>query len=140
MKKVLFLILLSFFAGCKQKTTENILDRETYKSVLKEIIFVNLIQQETQQNDSLKKNLLGLVYQKHHIDSMQFKRTTDYYSKHPGELAKIYDEIYREIKKVSDSLEELSPQKPKTDKIKIPIKKGFGKKIKVVLNKKKVNK
>jgi len=128
MKKILFLILLSVLTNCSQKKSENILDKETYKNVLKEIIFVNIIQQDIQKNDSLKKNLLGLVYKKHHIDSIKFKRTTDYYSKHPGELAKIYDEIYLEIKKVSDSLEELSPKKPKTDKIKIPVK-DFDKKI-----------
>ena len=120
MKNILFLILLSLLGGCKQTESKNILDKQTYKNVLKEIIFVNIIQQEIQQNDSLKKNLISLVYQKHHIDSIQFRRTTDYYSKHPEQLAKIYDEIYLEIKKVSDSLEELSPKKPKTDKIKIP--------------------
>jgi len=136
MKKILFLILLSVLTNCNQKKSENILDKETYKNVLKEIIFVNILQQEIQQNDSLKKNLLGLVYQKYHIDSIQFNRTTDYYGKHPEQLAKIYDEIYLEIKKVSDSLEELSPKKPKTDKIKIPVK-GFDKKIDKLLNRKK---
>jgi len=122
MKKIIiFLLAISLLSACRQNNSKSIIDKETYKNILKELILVNLVKQEVIQQDSLKKNLLQLVYQKYHIDSLKFKKTTDYYSKHPEQLTKIYDEIYLEIKKVSDSLENITPKKePKTDKIKIP--------------------
>jgi len=122
MKNILFLILLSLLGGCKQTKSENILDKETYKNVLKEIIFANLIKQNIiKDKDSIDQNLMEMVYKKYHIDSLKFKKTTDYYSAHPEKLTKIYTQIYNEIKQVSDSLENITPKKePKTDKIKIP--------------------
>ena len=114
---ILFAVLL--FGSCHKKTSE-IIDRHTYKQVLKEIILANMVEQKFNKNDSLKGNIKLLVYKKYNIDSTLLKKTTDYYSQHPDKLHKIYSEIYSEFKQKSDSLEKIVPHlKPKNDQIKI---------------------
>ena len=120
MKKIILFIFLSLTLSCQQKDSD-VLNKKVYKNILKELILINLAKQELKKDDSLNKNLLELVYRKYKIDSLKLKKTTDYYSKHPEQLSKIYDEIYLEFKKVSDSFEKINPKKPlKTDKIKLP--------------------
>ena len=120
MKKILYLFLILILFSCKGKKNKDILDQKTYKSVLKEILLTNIVKQDHKKIDSLNYNLIGLVYKKYKIDSLKLENTTEYYSRHPKKLTKIYQEIYQEIKKTSDSIEQLTPhQIPKTDAIKI---------------------
>jgi len=125
----LFIFGLLILTACQSEKKQNILDKQTYKEVLKEIILSNTVQQDFKNIDSLPKNLIALIYKKYNIDSLKLQRTTNYYTSHPEELMTIYDEIYKELKQVSDSLEKLHPdKKPKTDKISIP-EKGILKKL-----------
>jgi len=120
MKKLTIIFLSILVFGACQKKSSKIIDRHTYKQVLKEIILANLIKQKITKNDSLKKNIKLLIYKKYNIDSISLKKTTDFYSQHPDQLQKIYSEIYTEFKQKSDSLEKLAPhKKPKNDQIKI---------------------
>ena len=120
MKKILYLFLILTLFSCKEKKNKEILDQKTYKAVLKEILLTNIVKQDHKKIDSLNYNLIGLVYKKYNVDSLKLENTTEYYSRHPKELTKIYQEIYQEIKKSSDSIEQLTPhQTPKTDAIKI---------------------
>jgi len=125
MKKIITFILfvsLTVIACKEQQPDRNILDKNTFKSVLKEIILVNTLAEQLEKKDSLAgKKLLGLVYKKYDIDSLKLKRTTDFYSKNPEILAEIYQEIKDEFSQKKDSLEKLiSPKKLKTDSVKIP--------------------
>ena len=120
MKKFIMIFSVILLFGSCHKKSSKIIDRHTYKQVLKEIILANLIEQKFNKNDSLKKNIKLLVYKKYNIDSISLKRTTDYYSRYPDKLHKIYSEIYNEFKQKSDSLEKIAPHsKPKNDQIKI---------------------
>ena len=120
MKKILVLVLFSVSMACQQKQAEQIIDKNTYKSVLKEMILSNQVKQQTKNQDSLNNNWTLLIYKKYKIDSLKLKNTTNYYSNHPEELEKIYEEIYNDLKATSDSLEKLRPNSlPTTDKIKI---------------------
>ncbi len=120
MKKFIMIFFAVLLFGSCHKKTSKILDRNTYKQVLKDIILANMMEQKFNKNDSLKRNIKLLVYKKYNIDSTLLKMTTDYYSQHPDELHKIYSEIYSEFKQKSDSLEKIAPHlKPKNDQIKI---------------------
>ncbi len=124
MKKLtVYIFIASLFWSCHKKPSK-ILDRNTYKQILKEMILANLIEQKINRNDSIMKEIKLLVYNKYNIDSTLLKKTTDYYSRYPDKLHKIYSEIYAEFKQKSDSLEKIIPQiKPKSDQIKIDKKK-----------------
>lgn len=120
MKKLIFIFFsILLFSAC-QKKPENLIPRQTYKQVLKELILADLVKEKYPKKDSLDNSIIRSVYKKYNVDSLSLKKTTDYYSNHPGELAKIYAEIHDEFKKKADSLEKLVPkEKPKTDKIKL---------------------
>ncbi len=120
MKKIYLIYIVGLLLWACHQKPENIISRTTYKQVLKELILADLIQQKIPDNDSLNNNIILLVYKKYKIDSAMLKKTTDYYSYHPEELSKIYDEIYTEFKHKADSLNKIEPHlQPKTDEIKI---------------------
>ncbi len=124
MKKPYLLLLLSLLIQCKPERPEGVLDEKTYQSVLKEIILVNQLKQTNEIKDKKAPDYLALVYKKYRIDSLQLKKTTDYYSEHPEILVRIYQKLEAEFKSVSDSLEPLKKQeKIKTDQIKLLKKK-----------------
>jgi len=101
-----FLLLLFFiFISCSGSPKEkNVLEPETYKNILKEIILANALSNNNEKNTSSKK-YMNLVYKKYNIDSISLKKTTDYYTNHPEILEKIYEEIEIELKQKLDSLE-----------------------------------
>ena len=111
-------------SACKDESasTEDVLDKDTYKAVLKEIILANSVAQQLKKKDTLiEKQIFGLVYKKYGIDSLTLKKTTDYYSKKPEILEEIYKEIKEEMEKKKDSLQKLvAPVKLKTDSVKLP--------------------
>jgi len=121
-RKLIVIFILSGIFSCQNnKVSSEILDQKTYKEVLKEIILSNIARQQINANDSISPDLLSLIYKKYHIDSLQLKKTTDYYSNKPEILEKIYAEIEIEFKKQSDRIEKFKPkqQKTQTDSIKI---------------------
>ncbi len=131
-KLMLILFISSIFSCQNNKTKNEILDKETYKKVLKEIILSNVVSKQININDSLKTDLLPLIYKKYQIDSLQFKKTTEYYSNKPEILEQIYAEIEKDFKKLNDSIDKNMPKnkKIKSDSIKILKEKLNLKKIK----------
>ncbi len=121
---ILFTILIVFWS-CN-KPNDKLIPKQTYKQILKEIILAGLIREKYPQKDSVSQNdILLLIYKKYQIDSLQLKKTTGYYSRHPEELAKIYAGIHAELKQISDSLDKLVPKKKKPVNDKITTKKNF---------------
>ncbi len=120
MKKFILAFISLFLLWACHKKPEKIMDRQTYKQVLRDLILADLVSQNLRKNDSLKKQVRILVYKKYGVDSLMLKKTTDYYSSHPQQLTKIYAEIHTEFKRKADSLEKLAPHsKPKNDQIKM---------------------
>ncbi len=118
-KKIFLLIALSLNIACSTSKNEDVLDKNTYKKILKEAILADILSSDSDKKNLSDKNFLSLVYNKYNIDSTSFKKTTDYYSNHPEILEEIYAEIEKEFKQKLDSLEPNSTPKPKTEKIKI---------------------
>ena len=127
MKKFLIFILLLTIgvSACKDEAASSgeILDKHTYKAVLKEIILANSVAQQLKKNKDtlIEKKILGLVYKKYGIDSLTLKKTTDFYSKKPEILEEIYKEIKEELEQKKDSMQKLvAPVKLKNDSVKLP--------------------
>jgi protein-tyrosine-phosphatase len=139
MFRKLILIFIFSIVSCGKNHQTKVLDQKTYKMVLKEIILSNIISKQIKQKDSQQIDLLPLIYKKYHIDSLQLKKTTEYYSNKPEILEQIYAEIEKEFNQINDSLEKIKPSKKKfkTDSIKIAKEKIDMKKIK---NKQKIKK
>jgi len=117
MKKISYILLLiiSLSACNNDKKVEGLIDKSTYKQVLKEIIMADMLRNQKRVKDSLNFNPLQLVYKKYKIDSLVLKKNADYYAKHPEILKNIYQEIKAEFQAQLDSVE-------KADSINRPIK------------------
>ena len=121
MKKISYILLLiiSLSACNNDKKVEGLIDKSTYKQILKEIIVADMLHNQKRIKDSLNFNLLQLVYKKYKIDSLDLKKNADYYAKHPEILEGIYQEIKAEFQAQLDSVEKMDSinrpvkQKPK---------------------------
>ena len=99
------LILTCLLFSCSnsdEKIPENILSKNTFESILKEIHLV----EATFELHKIKgmgkaKNELANSYQnifsEYAISEENFKTTLEYYSVNPEELEKIYDKILKEL-------------------------------------------
>jgi hypothetical protein len=105
--KVLFFLPFLFLISCKNKVPAGILNHEDMKSVLIDVHIVDgHLFNVPSQPDSLFKHSAGFyqqVFVQHHTDSVQFKKSFDYYTNQPDQLFEIYDDIYNTLKAKNDS-------------------------------------
>ncbi len=108
----LFFSVSVFLSACKQnKAAVGVIDRGRMTSLLTDVHLVDgrlyLVKQEP---DSLYKYGTGryvALFKKYHTDSLQFKKSMQYYATQPLELQKIYDQIMLNLKQKTDSLNKL---------------------------------
>lgn len=114
-KLYLFLMLAWFLFACQGKARpEGILDKNTFKSVLKEVVLANMLNEQQVVKDSFDSKPLELIYKKYQLDSLSLQKNMDYYTQHPEILEEIYKEIKKEFKQKVDSLGKKNPQKNDT--------------------------
>ena len=127
MKKSFYFIALLLFFSCHQEKEETPakpnMSFEQYKSIMKDLILAQKINEVIVEKDSVKIDPIATVYKQYHIDSVQLRKATDYYSRDPKNFEKIYTLINKELKEKLDSLEKksnpLGKKKIKTDSIKL---------------------
>ena len=93
--KIFFLTLLFFITSCsqpKQKPNHDLIPKEKFISVLKEIHLEN----SNSKNHSILK--------KHNISEEKFQKTIEHYSADINEINKIYDSVLDELIKEKSSL------------------------------------
>ena len=101
------LILICLLFSCSnsdEKTPENILSKNNFESILKEIHLAEATFElhKTKGMGKAKNELANSyqnIYLKHTISEKEFQLTLDYYSIHPKKLEKIYDKILKELTK-----------------------------------------
>ena len=101
------LILICLLFSCSnsdEKTPENILSKNNFESILKEIHLAEATFElhKTKGMGKAKNELANsyqYIYSKHTISEEEFKLTLEYYSNHPKKLEKIYDKILKELTK-----------------------------------------
>lgn len=105
----LFFFVLIFLAACKGGGTPNgIINKEQMTNLLTEIHIVDGSMYSVMQvPDTLYKYSTGkylAVFKKYHTDSIQFRKSFKYYTSEPEVLQSIYEQIAKNIKQKSDSL------------------------------------
>jgi hypothetical protein len=108
----LFFSVTLFLSACDwDGTPSGIIKPEQMTALLIDVhIADGSMMNMTQQRDSLYKYgtaKFSAAFEKHHTDSVQFKKSFKYYTMHPGVLAAIYVSVLNKLKLKSDSLTNL---------------------------------
>ncbi len=109
MKRIFLLLLIISFTSCgKSKTSKpaNLIPKDTMVNLLFDMHLANRSRNIKNLQGDKKPNYFPLIYQKYHIDSMQFKVSHAYYMKELPEYIAIY-------KKLEDSISILLKTKEK---------------------------
>jgi len=115
----LFLVSLFLFSCGGNNTPDGIIEQKRMTSLLTEVHLVDgRMYGIMQSQDSI--NIYGTkrydaLFKRFNIDSVQFKRSLKYYAMQPVQLQKMYDEILKDLKTKSDSINKIQP---KTDSVK----------------------
>ena len=102
MKRLLALFLgLIFLASCERKEKpEGLIERQKMVTVLTDVHMVSGYSATVMDIDTMKQelaNYMDMVYKKHQIDSVKFKKSLQYYSREPKMLNEMYDEVLRNL-------------------------------------------
>lgn len=122
---ILFFLPVLFLLSCKDKKDPGILSHEDMQALLVDVHIVDGTLFEVPAfPDSLYKYSSGKyqrVFEKHHTDSTQFKKSFIYYTNRPDELFDIYEKVVpaikvkadsaAKVKRKADSLENIRQQK-----------------------------
>ena len=106
---IFFFSAMVFLWGCKSgKTPDGVINKSRMINLLTEVHMIDgRIYTLRQEPDSLYKYGRGFyvaLFKKYHTDSVQFKKSMNYYALRPLELQKMYDQILLNLKKKTDSL------------------------------------
>lgn len=109
----LFFSVLIFLAACNGgKTPEGIIKKEQMINLLTEVHIVDGSMYNVMQlPDSLYKhgtNTYLALFKKYHTDSAQFRKSFKYYSTNPEILRAIYEQITKNLKFKTDSVNKIS--------------------------------
>ena len=116
----LFFSVLIFLAACSgNKIPNGIIAQDKMTNLLTDIHIVDGSMYSVMQfPDSLYKygtDKYHMVFRKYHTDSVQFKKSFQYYAAHPDKMEAIYEQITINIKQKSDSLNKLNLDKINKD-------------------------
>ncbi|WP_207426352.1 DUF4296 domain-containing protein [Pedobacter sp. SYSU D00535] len=110
--------LFIFFSGCtRDKVPAGVLAEGKMIEVLTDVHLADGYTSTLDSyNDSTKiVQLYKAVYKKHGIDSMQFKKSLEYYSKSPKKLQLMYKQIDEQLVKLQKSEEKREQQRLKDE-------------------------
>lgn len=117
--KLFFLVLILLAACSGNKTPDGIIAQDEMTNLLTDIHIVDGSMYNMMQGpDTLYKystDKYRYVFSKYHTDSVQFKKSFQYYSSHPEKLQVMYEQITINIKQKSDSVNKLNLDKINKD-------------------------
>lgn len=110
---ILFFLALLFFGACIGSTVPDGIikpDKMTNLMVDVHIVDGSIYDIDTQVADSLYKygiNRYLKVFKNHHTDSLQFRKSMEYYSLHTEQLEEMYAEITKILQAKNDSINKI---------------------------------
>lgn len=127
--KILFSLLLLFLLACNHDNApDNLIEEDKFIPLLVDIHLVDgYLSSGSQLPDSLSyrgNNLYAEIFKKHHVDSVQFKKSFQYYSVHLEQMNNIYKAVVDKLTAKNDSLiklnaaEEMQRQRRTADSVK----------------------
>ena len=100
-----FLIFL-IFISCSENKPDNLMSEKQMVDFLFDINIINSSRAYRNNSDLNYYNIKDtFLYRIHDIDSMQFVKSNDYYSKNPKKYLKIYNELQKKLIKIRDSID-----------------------------------
>lgn len=118
---ILFFLTLLFLGSCIGGVPNGIIKPDKMINLMVDVHIVDgsLYNIDTSTPDSVYKYGIDRylkVFKQHSTDSVQFKKSLEYYSLHPDQLEEIYTEVSKVLQAKNDSLNKIL--------IKAPTKKG----------------
>ena len=118
-----------FLVACHSGSVpDNLIEEDKFVPLLVDVHLADgYLSSKSQISDSLSyrgNGLYATIFKKHHVDSVQFKKSFQYYSIHLEQMNKIYQEVVDRLKVKSDSItkklaaEEMDKSRRKTDSVK----------------------
>ena len=131
--KYLFFLGLLAFAACQgeEPVPANVISEDRMPAIVADIHIVDGdLYNVPQTPDSLYKYSMGhymAVFKKYHTDSVQFKKSYTWYTRHPVKLDEIYDNVLKILQTKNDSIAKIKvpppkPAAPVNAPVKIPIR------------------
>ena len=121
---ILFFLALLFLAACIGSVPTGIIKPDKMVNLMVDVHIVDgsVSNIESQTADSLYKygiNRYLKVFEKHHTDSSQFKKSLEYYSLHTDQLEEMYAEVTKILQAKSDSINNTikTPTRPRRNAV-----------------------
>ncbi len=127
---ILFFLGLLFLGACIGNYPTGIIKPDKMVNLMVDVHIVDgsIFNIDSAHPDSLYKysiNRYLKVFERHHTDSLQFKKSIEYYSLHPEQLEEMYAEISKIIQAKSDSINKIDsinrikkiPNRPKRNAV-----------------------
>jgi hypothetical protein len=105
----LFFSVTIILSACKEKTDDKIINQDHMISLLTDMLIIDgsMYNTVSQNPDTLYKYGTGrylMLFKRHHVDSVQFRKSMKYYADQPAELEAMYDKVLDNLKQKNDSL------------------------------------
>ncbi|WPR72467.1 DUF4296 domain-containing protein [Flavobacterium sp. NG2] len=101
MRKSVFIVLLLFFAGCKEEVIqkpEHLIEKGVMVDIMYDLSLLNAMKYQSQsQLEGYDTNELEYIYKKYKIDSAQFIQNNNYYTSNYKEYKKMFDQVTERI-------------------------------------------
>ena len=127
---ILFFLALLFLGACIGNVPAGIIKQDKMVNLMVDVHIVDgsISQIDYQEPDSVYKygiNRYLKVFKNHHTDSLQFKRSLEYYTLHSERLEEMYAEIWQILQAKSDSINKIDsinrikkiPNRPKQNAV-----------------------
>lgn len=110
--KILFFSSLFFLWSCKEKRNEGVISEKEMISLLIDIHLADghVYNNANTPHDSVTKlamNMYAAVFRKHQVDSTEFQKSFEFYSREPEKLNKMYDQVVGELTKMNEHYSQL---------------------------------
>lgn len=107
--KILFSFLLLFLIACNHEPVpDNLIEEDRFIPLLVDIhIADGYLNSRSQLPDSLSyrgNGLYAAIFKKHQVDSVAFKKSFQYYSKHLEQMGRIYKAVVEQLTAKNDSI------------------------------------
>lgn len=101
MRKLVFIVILLFFVGCKQESIQkpdHLIEKGVMIDIMYDLSILNAIKfQNSKSLEGYNNNELEYIYKKYKIDSTQFVQNNTYYTSNYKEYKKMFDQIVQRI-------------------------------------------
>jgi hypothetical protein len=131
--KILFSLLLLFLIACQHDAApDNLIKEDQFVPLLVDIHLADgYLSTKPQLPDSLSyygNGMYAEIFKKHQVDSVQFKKSFEYYSAHLEQMSQIYKNVVDQLTAKNDSItkklaaDEMKRQRHAADSVKKALK------------------